>query len=202
MSKARKARQSNHGHNHAPAQSHGPSSVAHGADAPNPVEKRPVEVEESMTADGDFGDFEEWSGPEVHPGRRRKKKSFGLERQKLAYTPRPGFHRHWANDVPGRLQDLEERGYAFVKGDDGQPVSRTVGTREGGGGMTGFLMEIPEKWYQEDKAAMHAEIDGVEAAIRRGAPPGGVETGKGDFYEPEEHPIRMETSAGRYAEQD
>lgn len=158
----------------------------------------PVKVAEATTADDTL--FKEWKGEgaQAHPGRRMKKKSFGLERQKLAYPPRAGFHRHWANDVPGRLKDMEDRGYAKVQGNDGKPVTRIVGVRELGGGQNAYLMEIPEEWYHEDKAAMHAEIDAVDAAIARGAAPGGAEPGTEGRFIPEEHPIRMGTTAGRH----
>lgn len=101
-------------------------------------------------------------------GQRPARKPFGALEQKLNYPAREGFHRHWFNDAPGRVQRAQEAGYDHVKGDDGKNVSRIVGTAEGGGAMLGYLMEIPEEWYQADMAAQQEIVNAKEAAMRRG----------------------------------
>jgi hypothetical protein len=141
----------------------------------------PVAVAENLSADASLS---EPTDDAAATPRRRKKKSFGLANQKLAYPPRAGYHRHWFNDTPGRISDAQERGYTFVLGPDKKPVSRTVGVREGGGGQTGVLMEIPQDWYDEDKAEMYAEIDDVEQGIISGQTPGGSAPGQDGRYVP------------------
>lgn len=100
------------------------------------------------------------------PGPRKSaRKPFGSMNLKLAYPERTGFHRHWFNETPGRIQQAQEAGYEHVV-NDGKPVSKVVGTAEGGGPLTAFLMEIPEKWYNEDMAAQQREIDEKEKSIK------------------------------------
>ena len=99
---------------------------------------------------------------------RPVRKPFGALDQKLAYAARPGFHRHWFNDVGNRIARAQEAGYEHVKGDDGRNVSKIVGTLEGGGAMTAFIMEIPEEWYQADMKAQQELITDKENQIRRG----------------------------------
>ena len=99
---------------------------------------------------------------------RPARKPFGALEQKLAYPDRENSHRHWFNDVPGRIQRAQEAGYEHVKNDEGKNVSRVVGVAEGGGALTSFLMEIPEEWYKEDMKAQQQEIDKKEGLIARG----------------------------------
>ena len=79
---------------------------------------------------------------------RDTRKPFGAMEQKLYWPKRPGYHRHWFNDTPGRIDAALQAGYAHVTGRDEKPVCRVVGKREGGGGLMGYLMEIPEEWFQ------------------------------------------------------
>ncbi len=100
----------------------------------------------------------------ARPGR----KPFGGLSLKLDYPSREGFHRHWFNDVPGRIPRAKEAGYEHVIGEDKKPVNRIVGTAEGGGALIAFLMEIPEEWYKADMAAEQNLVDEKEEMIRRG----------------------------------
>ena len=97
--------------------------------------------------------------------RRPNRKPFGSMEQKLAYPERENFHRHWFNDVPGRVERALQAGYEHVKDKEGKNVSRVVGVAEGGGPLIGFLMEIPEDWYKQDMAAQQEEISKREQAI-------------------------------------
>lgn len=99
---------------------------------------------------------------------RPTRKPFGMLEQKLSYPAREGFHRHWFNDTPGRVQRAQEAGYEHVKDDEGKNVCRIVGSAEGGGALNGYLMEIPEEWYKQDMAAQQKEVDAKEATMRRG----------------------------------
>jgi len=112
------------------------------------------------------------AAPATDLPQRPARKPFGSMSLKLDYPQREGFHRHWFNDIPGRVGRALEAGYEHVKGHDGKPVSRTVGTAEGGGALTAFLMEIPEEWYNQDMAQEQRVIDDKEAAMKRGVADG------------------------------
>ena len=99
---------------------------------------------------------------------RPNRKPFGALEQKLAYPSREGFHRHWFNDSPGRTARALEAGYEFVKGDDGKNVSRIVGTAEGGGPLSAYLMEIQEGWWKVDLADQQKQVNDKEDTMRRG----------------------------------
>lgn len=99
---------------------------------------------------------------------RPDRKPFGTLEAKLNYPERAGYHRHWFNDIPGRVQRSQEAGYEHVKDNSGKNVSRIVGTAEGGGPLHGYLMEIPEEWFNADMAAQQKEVDAKENAMRRG----------------------------------
>lgn len=103
------------------------------------------------------------------------RKPFGNRGQKLQYAARPGYHRHWFNDDPGRIVAAGEAGYTHVvDGKNGRNVSYTVGHREGGQPLLGFLMETPQEWYDEDMALQQREVDKVDEAIHRGNVEGAV----------------------------
>lgn len=114
--------------------------------------------------------------------KRPERKPFGSMQLKLAHEIRPGFHGHWFNDIPGRVQRASEAGYEHVKDKDGKPVDRVVGTAEGGGPLIAFLMEIPEEWYREDMRLEQSHIDEKEQLMKRGkldAPEGGYVPSQG-----------------------
>lgn len=100
---------------------------------------------------------------------RANRKPFGSREQRLAYPPREGYHRHWFNDVPGRIIRAQEAGYEQVHGPDGKPVSEVVGTSRGGGSLTAYLMEMPREWYDEDMAAQEEAVLELLGQIRTGA---------------------------------
>lgn len=98
----------------------------------------------------------------------RPRRAFGSQTQYLDNTQRPGYHRHWFNDSPGRIQMAKEAGYNHVMDRDGKPMARVVGTREGGGEITAYRMEIPVEWFDQDKALIHQRVDEIEAQMQRG----------------------------------
>ena len=110
---------------------------------------------------------------ESPPRRRQRVNPFGTHEQKLSYAPRPGYHRHWFNDVPNRIVQALEGGYTHVVGKDGKNVARRVGVAQDGSALNAYLMEIRQEWYDEDMSAQHAEVDKTEEAMRRGIVPGG-----------------------------
>lgn len=107
----------------------------------------------------------------AEPPRRVNRRPFSSVEYKMAYPEREGYHRHWFNDAGSRVSRALEAGYEHVK-HEGKPVSRVVGTAEGGGPLHAFLMEIPREWYEEDMARELALIADREASIKRGATQG------------------------------
>ena len=113
---------------------------------------------------------------------RKERVPLGGKRLKMTAPDRKGYHRHWFNDVGTRLSDAQAAGYTFVHDEatldetEGNEVStrkrQAVGTQENDQPMYAYLMEIPERFYQEDQAAKQAEIDETEAAMKRGLTPG------------------------------
>lgn len=113
---------------------------------------------------------------------RENRKPFGSVDQKLAWPPRPGYHQHWFNDEPGRIHTAREAGYEHVENHDGRPVSRVVGVAQGGGPLLGYLMEIPQEWYEEDVARQQKIVDDKMNAIRRGVVEKRDPKDSGSFY--------------------
>src|SRR5215472_17049252 len=113
----------------------------------------------------------EFDAVDTLPRRERKpfvRKPFGSQQQKLAYPDREGFHRHWFNDVPGRIREAREAGYEQVHDEDGKPVSMVVGIGRGGQPLVAFLMEQPQSRRDEDVAAQEKAVHGLLAKIGRG----------------------------------
>lgn len=125
-------------------------------EAATPVAAAPPEASDAPVDDG------------VAPLPRRARKPFGTPEAKLSWPPRPGYKRRVFNDEPGRIARALEAGYEHVL-ENGKPICRTVGSAERGGGLTGYLMEIPEEWYDEDFAKKQEALDETDAAIYRGA---------------------------------
>lgn len=97
------------------------------------------------------------------------RRPFGSQEQKLAFPARPGYHRHWFNDVGDRIKDAREAGYVPVEdGPGGGQVTRVVGTTADGRGITAHLMEIPAHWFEESQRIEQREVDAIDNAIRGG----------------------------------
>lgn len=121
---------------------------------------------------------------------RQFRKPIGAMSQKLALPVRPGYHRHWFNDVAGRISEAEANGWAFVRGADEKPLSRCVGTGRDKGAQYAFAMELPLVFWQEDLDAKHKlaseKIDSLKGQIAR-VPSGKADRAdKGKFYDPHE----------------
>jgi hypothetical protein len=129
--------------------------------------------------------------------RRRNRRPFGSRDQKLYWPAIPNHHIHIFNDEPGRLLQAQEAGYDFVEDIDGKKISFVVGTGRSGGPLIGYLMKIPQDWYEEDMAALQEEIDRTDRAIRRGQVSGSSNPADRDaFYA---RNIKYETGTGARA---
>lgn len=147
-------------------------------------------------------DADHFSNAEEHAAwiRSQVRKPWGSYQQKLAYAKRQGYYRHWFNDEPGRIESAIAHGYAHVK-EQGKPVKRPVGTAKQGGVLYGYLLEIPEVIWREDKAAEQQEISDQERRVKAGAiakrPGDGLSEQDGSkFYTPREG-ITFKEGTGR-----
>lgn len=121
---------------------------------------------------------------------RQFRKPLGAMSQKLALATRPGYHRHWFNDVAGRIEEAEANGWAFVRGKDNKPLSRCVGTGRDKGAQYAFAMELPLVFWQEDQDARHRaaseKIEALKATPFRSPTGTSERSDKGKFYDPHE----------------
>lgn len=140
----------------------------HAANARRRVTEEAVEISSGLSADSGLA-----------PPMMRVRKPFGNRDQKLAYPSRPGYHRHWFNDEPGRIMKAQDAGYEHVKNERDQPVQMVVGIGRGGQPQIAFLMETLQQWYDEDMAAQDDVVLSLMQEIGRGdyARPAGVDGG-------------------------
>jgi hypothetical protein len=118
---------------------------------------------------------------------RAKRQAWGAGlQQKLALPIRRGYHRHWFNDSGNRIEDAKSSGWAHIKGSDGKPIERVVGTARSGQPLKAFAMELPEVLWLEDLDAKNKvaedQIEQVRTKPFR-APPGAAQrSDAGKFY--------------------
>lgn len=121
---------------------------------------------------------------------RKMRKPFGSMSQKLAYPQIPGYHIHWFSDEPGRVDEAENNGWAKVLDKTGKAVKRVVGRSRDGKALDGYLMKLPEIFWQEDMAARHdaakARIDEIKRKPFRAKPGQAQRSDAGKFYDPHE----------------
>jgi hypothetical protein len=86
---------------------------------------------------------------------------------------RKGFHPHNFVDRPGEIESALAAGYTFVSDDNNKKI-----TTPAGGGLTHYLMEIVQGFYDED---MEAQQKANDAKTRS------VNTVKDGHYSPGEH---------------
>ena len=98
-----------------------------------------------------------------------KRVPLGQHVAKLAYAPRPGYHRRWVSDLAGRVDKALAAGWSHVKDPKTKtPVKYVTDPSLGSGGRQGFLMEIPEELYNEDQKVKSDSLDEVDNAIYNG----------------------------------
>jgi len=107
---------------------------------------------------------------------------------KLATPTIPGYHLHWLNDIPGRINQAIAGGYEFVEPEEtfvndrnpgspsaasgssdlGSRVSVVVGSDDKGNEIRAYLMKIRNEWYEQDQQASQDRVDQVANAMRQG----------------------------------
>lgn len=93
---------------------------------------------------------------------RATRKPFGSLTQKLALAERPNYHRHWFNDVPGRIDEKKAQGWTHITDDKGKPTRRVVGSGRDKGALYAYAMEIPLIFWEED---CQAKVDRNRAVL-------------------------------------
>lgn len=127
----------------------------------------PPETQAPNTPTGDDMDAATQRALQLRAGNRR---AANARVARLDYPKRPGWHQCWVNDSPGNIQKFKELGYDFrIDPVTKERISRVAGSADGGGGLDTFLMELPLEIYNEDRKALEAQMNKIEAQIRRGA---------------------------------
>ena len=122
---------------------------------------------------------------------RAIRQPFGAFTLKLALPVRSGYHRHWFNDVAGRIDEAQASGWSHIMNPrDGKPLNRVVGTGRDNGVLKAYAMELPEVFWQEEMDAKHKaaqeKIDAIKKNPFQAAPGQAKASDKGKFYDPEE----------------
>lgn len=113
-------------------------------------------------------------GAGKNTGQSRKRIPLGT-RNILTASKRQGYVRRFVNDKGDRIQAFKDAGWSAVEtedqiGDDKAGRSTSMGSSANpsvGGGQRAVLMEIPEKFHEEDNKAKQTKITQVENEIRR-----------------------------------
>lgn len=120
--------------------------------------------------------------------------------QKLALPVRRGYKRHWFNDSGNRIEDAKASGWSTIKGSDGQPIKRIVGSARSGQPLAAYAMEIPEVFWLEDLAAKNKVAEDQLDTVRGKpfqVPPGMAKrSDAGKFYSPNESVVGIESRVG------
>lgn len=121
-------------------------------------------------------------GANQTPTNTRRKRIPVQGGNRLELPKRPGFVRRWVHEdsridpeKSGRIQKFLDAWWTFIteKGlytgaerasDSSQMDSRV--TKDGGGGITLYAMEIPQEYYDEDQAAKMEQVDRLERDIK------------------------------------
>lgn len=159
-----------------------------------PVSETSLEVNQGMTADASLSSEGQGQEPDALLSDieriRKIRKPFGAFTQKLALPTRDNYHRHWFNDMPGRIDEAKASGWAHVKDQEGKPVKRVVGTGRDNGALHAYAMELPEVFWREDQQAKfdaaQEKMDDLKKSPFRAAPGQAKKSDGGKFYSPEE----------------
>ena len=128
----------------------------------------------------------------------------GAMQQKLALPKRTGYHRHWFNDVAGRIDEASASGWAhIINPRDGKPFRRVVGSGRDSKAIEAYAMELPEVFWQEEMDARNklamAKLDSIKKNPFASKPGQAQESDKGKFYDPTEGtgkgPLQISTPA-------
>lgn len=114
----------------------------------------------------------------------RESQPFGAFDQKMTLPPIEGYHSHWFNDKPGRVDIAKRAGWTHINNPDGTPRMLVVDS----GGLKAYAMKIPQQFWDEDQARQQAKADAALAAVKKKPDAAGIPikpSDKGTFYTPE-----------------
>lgn len=103
----------------------------------------------------------------------------------------PAFHYKWVNDVGDKIMRFKNAYYEHVSGAEGLEIGQrcidsstdevsSVVSRDGGMGITVYLMKIPVEYYNEDKAAKEELTERRSDALKQSLNSGQTEGIYGD----------------------
>lgn len=140
----------------------------------------------------------------------RKRVPMGGRRTKLQLSPEDakalkenGWTPRWISDQDGRIQQARSGGYVNVTPEEAPSIGRYSMTKgsDGLGGevsltvskgkdnpVTGYLMKIQTKYYDEDKVAKEEKNSAFDDALNKGQPGGNVVENQ---YVPKGHTNRV-----------
>lgn len=116
-------------------------------------------------------------------GSTRKRRPLSVPMRKMELPEIPGFHVHWINDYPGRVEQAQDGGYEFVAREEvrlnergptptdtdlGSRVSMVVGSNGDGTPLRAYAMKIKNEWYEEDQKVLQNRNNQIDESIRRG----------------------------------
>lgn len=121
---------------------------------------------------------------------RQIRKPLGALSQKLALEVRRGYHRHWFNDTPGRVDEAVASGWAHVLDKDKKPLKRVVGAGRDNGALYAYAMELPEVFWLEDMQSRHdkatEKVEALKKSPVQSRPGEAQKSDGGKFYSPQE----------------
>lgn len=120
----------------------------------------------------------------------RKRIPMSVPVQKLEAPDIPGYHLHWFNGTPERIQRALDGGYEFVEEREAKPNNVSLGGVSTASGNTDMgsrvsvvsgeqlgkdgqpirlvLMKIKQEWYEEDQKLVEAKNEQVASSFRGG----------------------------------
>lgn len=118
----------------------------------------------------------------------RRRIPMSIPKAKLSVPEISGYHLHWINDYPGRIDQALQSGYEFVTPEEamlsnfslgasqsvsgntdlGSRVSIVVGRGDDATALRAYLMKIREDWYAEDQAISQQRVDNISQQIKKG----------------------------------
>lgn len=133
------------------------------------------------------------SRQEQEEGRRRRRESLGADRNMKLHVPETfkeeGYEYRWANDRPGRVQQLYNEDWDIVPATSNEVESKSLGTTvqrtaDRFNGENAVLMRKPKKFHEDDRALKQKPVDETEKALRHGAAPSAEGLSGSEAYVP------------------
>lgn len=112
--------------------------------------------------------------------RRRRRESIGADRNLKLHVPadfkEPDYEYRWANNRPGRVQQLHNEDWDVVPASESEVESKSLGTTveriaDKFSGESAVLMRKPKQFHEDDRALRQKPVDETEKALRQGSAP-------------------------------